>query len=874
MVRSRFILAGHCPNIKDINKTGRLYYLVAAHQSLSVKSNREINALLQPLPIHQMGKRLKSGLLALVSLIIFSGVCLYALRNPLLETLISTQLSKRGLPLQSISTLDISLNTFRLQDLTAGKNKELRVGKILVDWQLQDLLAGKPASVEISGLQWVLDLDEKRPPSDSLRTMSLKTGSDINIPWLPNFSLKDSAIHLHSTAGNATIALSGDIQQYQPDTQAIRFSAVASGSLGQTKGTLAATLDKQGNMRGKITVAEGMLNLPEAKISSFAGEATFTVAAMRLQHFGTEFALSKVKLSGKNSAKPVSETAGKNSAAFIFPDMAIDQISVKGDIHGLADSWSGQLDVEIDGGQLTREPLNIQRITVSLPMQVILDQDSWRIGLRNPGQITLGKIDSGAALRFQNPLRFPISQANLELVKNSQGLTLKHDIAVIPADFSLLVEQDKSPAIEAQIHPGKIALTGTLDAKEKYQGRFTLNDTAVLLPQPQLQLQAISATLHLNDPETGTAADFAIGQLQHLAPEPLFAALSIFGSIRNEAADGEPAVYALNVAGGVPDLRYLKITGKHSPDSGNGMLKAEMVPLNFSPDRLQPSALSPVLSLLEAVSGQISASAQFKWSNQGVHSSRGAFELLHVSFTQETAKIEDLNASLHLENLLSLSSLPQQTITIRRIDFGIPVENLLVSYQIEGVDPPRIVLEKAQFSMMDGILSLAPAIINPAAAHTDVLVHVNNIDLGTFFNLIQIDGLTGSGHLDGQIPVRLEDNQVMIRKGHVAAKTPGVLRFQSAKASQLLTTAGEEMNLLLQAVQDFHYTELSLDLDKSATHGLIAKLSLLGNNPAVKDGQDFRLNINLESDIDKILRTINQGYSLSHEILRNAFRRH
>jgi len=821
-----------------------------------------------------MGKRLKAGLLALVSLVIFAGIGLYVFRNPLLEALISHQLGKQGMPLQSISALDISLTTFRLQDLTAGKNKELRVGKILVDWQLEDLLAGKPASVEISGLQWVLDLDEKRPPSDSLQAMASTAGSDISIPWLPNFSLKDSAIHFHSAAGNAMVALFGNIKQDQPGTQAIRLSAVVSGSLGQTKGTLAATLDKQGNMQGKVTVAEGILNLPGAKISSFAGEVTFAFAAMRLQHIRTEFALSQVKLSGKKSTKPVSEQAGKDSSAFIFPDTAIDQISVKGDIRGLPDSWSGQLDLGIVGGQSTIDSMDIRQISVSLPMQVILDQDSWRFGLRNPGQVTLGKIDSGIALHFQNPLKLSISQANLELVKNSQGLALRHDIAVIPADFSLLVDQDKSPAIEAQIHPGKIALTGAFDTKEKYQARFTLSDTAVLLPQSQLQLQAISATLHLNDPKTGTAADFTIGQLQHLAPEPLFAAVSFTGSIRNEAADGKPAEYALNVAGGVPDLRYLKITGKHSPDSGNGMLKAEIVPLNFSPDRLQPSALSSVLSRLEDVSGQISASAQFKWSNQGVHSSRGAFELRHVSFTHETAKIGDLNASLNLENLLSPSSPPQQAITIRRIDFGIPVENLLVSYQIEGADPPRIALEKMQFSMMDGILSLAPTIINPAAAHTDVLVHVNNIDLEAFFNLIQIDGLAGSGHLDGQIPIRLEDSQVMIRKGHLAAKAPGVLRFQSAKASQLLATAGEEVNLLLQAVQDFHYTELSLDLDKSATHGLTAKLSLLGNNPAVKDGQVFRLNINLESNIDKILQTINQGYSLSHEILRSTLKRH
>lgn len=828
----------------------------------------------QPSSINKIRKHLNTWFLVLASLVIATGISLYLFRYPLLEMLISDQLEKQGIPLQSISALDISLDTFHLQDLTAGKNKELRVEKILVTWQLQDLLAGKPASVEISGLQWVLDLSEQRPPSDSLQAMTSTTGSDISIPWLPNLSLKDSTIHLHSAVGNLRVALSGNIEQDRPGAQAIRLSAVASGSLGQTNGMVAATLDKQGNMRGKITVAEGMLNLPEAKISSFAGEATFVVTAMRLQHIGIEFALSKVKLSGKKSAKPVSEQADKNPAEFALGNMAIDQISIKGDIRGLPDSWSGQLDLDINGGQSSISPINIQQISVSLPMQVDLNQDNWHIGLRNSGQVTLGKIDSGTALRFQNPLKFSISQANLELVKNSQGLAIKHDIVVIPADFSLLADQDKSPAIETQIHTEKIALTGAFDTKKKYRGRFTLSDTAVLLPQSQLQLKTISATLHLNDPEIGTAADFTIGQLQHLAPEPLFAALSVSGNIRNEAAEGKPAEYALNVVGGISDLRYLKITGKHSSDSGNGMLTAEIVPLNFSPDRLQPSALSSIFSGLEAVSGQINASAQFKWSSKGVHSSRSAFELRHVSFAHETAKVDDLNASLNLDNLLSPSSPPQQTITIRRIDSGIPVENLLVSYQVKDANPPRIALEKAQFSMMDGILSLAPTTINPAAAYTDVLVRVSNIDLETFFNLIQIDGLAGSGHLDGQIPIRLGDNQVMIRKGHLAAEAAGVLRFQSAKASQLLATAGEEMNLLLQAVEDFRYTELSLDLDKSATHGLIAKLSLLGNNPAVKEGQVFRLNINLESDIDKILQTINQGYNLSHEILRGAFRHH
>ena len=167
---------------------------------------------------------------------------------------------------------------------------------------------------------------------------------------------------------------------------------------------------------------------------------------------------------------------------------------------------------------------------------------------------------------------------------------------------------------------------------------------------------------------------------------------------------------------------------------------------------------------------------------------------------------------------------------------------------------------------------MVPTIIDPAMARSDTLIRISNIDLESFFNLIKVDGLTGSGRLDGQIPLTLKENQVTITRGHLAARAPGVLRFQSEKASQLLASAGKEMNLLLRAAQDFHYTELSMDLDKAVTHDLVAKLSLLGNNPEVKGGRAFRLNITLETDIDKMLQTINRGYNLSHETLRGSLK--
>lgn len=819
-----------------------------------------------------MGKLFKTGLLTLISLIVLAGAALYVFRNPLLQVLIGQQLGKQGLPLQSLAELDVSFTAFRLSGLTAGNNKELQLDRLLATWRLPDVLTGKSLAIEISGLKAAFDLDA-RPPLSSTRPMPAPSGTGISIPWLPDLSLKDSAIHLHSAAGNADIALSGEIVQRQPEGQAIRLNAVVSGVLAQSNSTLTATLDKQGNLQGMITVSDGSLALPAAKISRFAGEAAFTFAALQLQHIQTELALSGIHVPGKTLAQPVSGPADHNPAApSPSGDGAIDQITLKGDIRASAQSLTGSLDFELAGGQWSAQPLKVQQLAVSLPLQIASGQDSWRIELRNPAQITVGKIDSGAPVHLLNALKFSIPQANLDLAKSAQGWSLAHDIAVTPGNLSLRADRVESSALDAQIHPGTITLTGKLNADKNYQGRFTITDAGFALPQSELQMKGISATAYLNDAELGTAADFAIGRLQHLASEPLFAALSISGSIRNEAAAGEPAIYALNMTGGVPDLRYLKVSGQHAPASGDGMLQAELIPIRFAPDGLQPGALSPALTQLEAASGQISANSQFKWSKEGVRSSQAAFELRNLSFARENVKLTGLNVSLHVSDLLSPRTPPRQTISIQRIDAGIPLENLLVSYHIEGASPPRIAIEQAQFSTLQGAVSVVPTIIDPAMARSDTLIRISNIDLESFFNLIKVDGLTGSGHLDGQIPLTLKENQVTITQGHLAARAPGVLRFKSEKASQLLASSGKEMNLLLQAAQDFHYTELTMDLDKAVTHDLVAKLSLLGNNPEVKEGRAFRLNIKLETDIDKILQTINRGYNLSHEILRGSLK--
>lgn len=553
-----------------------------------------------------------------------------------------------------------------------------------------------------------------------------------------------------------------------------------------------------------------------------------------------------------------------------YVDTVIDRITLTGGIHGSPDTWAGALALHAEGSQLAAGPLVARQLSVALPMQISFDHDTWRMGLQKPGKISLGAIAPINDVSFQGPLSLSISQADIELASRSQGLAFSHRLVATPTALSLRLQHQETQAIDAHIHPGKITLNGKREAGGQYQGQGIMRDMRLALPQSDIHLENIATTLHLGATGTGKIADFAIGRLHHQASSPFFAPISLSGHVVSKSSHGKPRVYSMSAIGGVPGRHYLRLTGEQAFDNGEGALKIEITPLDFAPGGLQPEMLSPSLAQLKDMSGLVSASAQFKWSKEGMHSN-GLVDLDDVSFAYQATKVTDINTTLNLNDLMSPSSSPAQTLTIRRIDPGFPMESLVASYQIKN-SPPRVILDKAQLFTIGGIISLVPATIDLTSTRNNFVILVDNIDLAVLFDLLQVEGLTGDGRLTGSIPITLEGNQVAIHNSHLAAETSGILHFQSPKAPQMLANAGKEMDLLLKALQNFYYTELSLELNKSAAHDLVATLSLLGNNPDVKAGQMFRLNINLESNIGKILETISQGHTLSNEVMRDLFR--
>ena len=156
----------------------------------------------------------------------------------------------------------------------------------------------------------------------------------------------------------------------------------------------------------------------------------------------------------------------------------------------------------------------------------------------------------------------------------------------------------------------------------------------------------------------------------------------------------------------------------------------------------------------------------------------------------------------------------------------------------------------------------------------DAALEVRGVDLGALLKLLDADGLSGSGALDGRIPIHMDPSGVRIAGGTVTASGPGVLRYAGgtlpAEAAGPDPSTGDRLKLVRDALADFHYKSLALTLERAASGEGTLMAKLEGANPAVLDGHPFAINVRFETNFDKLATTLLEGYAAAARLVRAA----
>lgn len=227
--------------------------------------------------------------------------------------------------------------------------------------------------------------------------------------------------------------------------------------------------------------------------------------------------------------------------------------------------------------------------------------------------------------------------------------------------------------------------------------------------------------------------------------------------------------------------------------------------------------------------------------------------------------MENLDTDLFFPSLFPPKTEKSQKIEIDAVKSVVDLLNPRLKFSLS---PKEAQLQEVTAGFLGGTLSIKDARFPFGADRQTAVLMMKQLALAEFFKLSGVDGLTGTGRLSGEIPFTFVNDDVEIDNAVLASEESGVLRFNSQAAKDMLGSAGEQMALVLDVLANFHYKSLSLKINRKLGQNAVLTMGLEGHNPDVKDGYPFKLNINLETNLDKILATVREGYRLSSQAIR------
>jgi hypothetical protein len=295
----------------------------------------------------------------------------------------------------------------------------------------------------------------------------------------------------------------------------------------------------------------------------------------------------------------------------------------------------------------------------------------------------------------------------------------------------------------------------------------------------------------------------------------------------------------------------LNAQGTFDPETRSGEARLRLPPVRFAKGGLQPAQLAPQLAgRLDSVVGSLEATGRARFS-------AGQMRLTldvagrDLGFKTSAAQVAGLNGTLRFEGPGPFSTPPGQLISIARIGFGLDLTNGLIAGQLrpDGV----VAIESAEWQILGGRVRTAGR-IDPQATQQAFVLEAEALDLAQLLALVDLEGLSGEGKLDGSLPIVRSGRALEIDHGVFRARPGGRLRYRPTPGAASLRQRGAGFDVLLGAFENLALEKLEIELDGDANAKLQLGLHVTGANPDFQNGRPVHYNLSLEARLADLLR--------------------
>ncbi|MBO9546232.1 YdbH domain-containing protein [Caulobacter sp.] len=248
---------------------------------------------------------------------------------------------------------------------------------------------------------------------------------------------------------------------------------------------------------------------------------------------------------------------------------------------------------------------------------------------------------------------------------------------------------------------------------------------------------------------------------------------------------------------------------RHVVATGKGQADIDASKLAFAKGGLQPAELSPMAAFAQNAQGPASFTGVFAWDAQGA-TSRGRLVADKIDFTSPIGFVATLDGSVDFTSLAPLTTAPDQSLKIVKIDSLVPLTAIESVFQL-GADALHV--SKASFEAAKGRISIEPTDVpfEPGKTISGVIV-IEHLDLGEVLAASSLgDKVKAQAVVDGRLPFTFGPEGLRFQDGKIKAIQPGRIELARAALTGVEASPADSPGAppaqpaQVNAIQDFAY---------------------------------------------------------------------
>ena len=262
----------------------------------------------------------------------------------------------------------------------------------------------------------------------------------------------------------------------------------------------------------------------------------------------------------------------------------------------------------------------------------------------------------------------------------------------------------------------------------------------------------------------------------------------------------------------------------HDLNSGRGRAKLDVPGITFT-DRFQPEQITRLsLGVIALVEGTLKGEGEIAWDRAGT-TSTGTFSTVGMNLAAPFGPVSGLTTTIHFNDLLGLTTPPNQQASVEQIQAGIDVFNGQVRYQL--LPGLKVRVQGAEWPFAGGRLLLEETVLDfsqQSAKH--LTFHVEGMDAASFVEQMKFSNIAATGAIDGIVPMVFDEHGGRIVNGYLAARSAGGTVSYIGELSE--AQIGSYGKLAFDALKSLRYSKLAITLNGDLAGEFVAGVELDG----------------------------------------------